>query len=283
MMNKLVLSLILMGICSFYSTHASAQDDDPDKEVNLWMLKPVTVDGNSSEWHEPLNNYNSLTQLDFAFANDQQNIYLIIESTDPATTGRLIRGGVTLTINVQGKKKDGIKINFPGMQHSGGQKPDQEDSSTPPLPQEINAAHEQGSGINAIQVSGFKQIPDGPVNMPNQNGIQVASGLSKERDYICEFAIPLALLDLKGDKVKAIAYNIKINTAGRPVEHHDGKRPPEGGMRGGGMHGVGMGGGGGKHGGGMRGAPVDQSSNKASDFWVKFELAKPDASFRANE
>ena len=44
------------------------------------------------------------------------------------------------------------------------------------------------------------------------------------------------------------------------------------------MHGAGMGGGGGLH-----GAPEDQSSNKKSDFWVKFELAKPDASFRANE
>jgi len=71
------------------------------------------------------------------------------------------------------------------------------------------------------------------------------------------------------------------------MEHHDGKSQPEGGMRGGGMHGAGMGGGmspgGGKHGGGMHGAPVDHSSNKTSDFWVKFELAKPDASFRANE
>lgn len=36
-------------------------------------------------------------------------------------------------------------------------------------------------------------------------------------------------------KVKAIAYNLKINTAGRPMEHRDGKHQPEGGMRGGGM------------------------------------------------
>ena len=79
-------------------------------------------------------------------------------------------------------------------------------------------------------------------------------------------------------KVKAIAYNLKINTAGRPMEHRDGKHQPEGGMRGGGMSP-----GGGKHGGGMHGAPVDHSSNKTSDFWVKFELAKPDVSFHANE
>lgn len=76
-----------------------------------------------------------------------------------------------------------------------------------------------------------------------------------------------------------------------------GQRPPgDSGM--GGMHtgGGGMGGGGGMHGGGGRGigrvkrsggrpgghGGTEGNDAKASDFWIKYELAKPTASFRAS-
>ncbi|WP_175470456.1 hypothetical protein [Pedobacter hartonius] len=41
----------------------------------------------------------------------------------------------------------------------------------------------------------------------------------------------------------------------------------------------------GRHGGGMRGGMGGDStggSAKSSDFWIRYELAKPTASFRAN-
>jgi len=69
-----------------------------------------------------------------------------------------------------------------------------------------------------IQVSGIKQISDSTVNMPNQNGIQIPSGFNKERDYICGFSDSDRTIGSKGDKVKAIAYNLQINTAGRPMD-----------------------------------------------------------------
>jgi hypothetical protein len=298
---KTLFSFLLISLVSLSYQQVSAQSTDPDEDVNLWMSQPVVVDGNSAEWHEPLNNYNTPTQLAFALANDQQNLYLIIESLDEATTGKLLRGGLTLNINTAGKKKDGIKLNFLGMQH-------------PPAPHDMNDTvrqeetammghmdREHAPGVTVIQVSGFKKIPDGSLSIPNNEGIQVAAAFNKQRDYICELAIPLTLLELKGDEVKAIAYNIKINAPGR-TERPNGKRPPEGGG-GGGMHGGGMGGGmgggggmshgggggmgggGGRHGGGMRGGMAGESSGgsgKSSDFWVKYELAKPAASFRAN-
>lgn len=298
-MKKLFI-LLFISIAGLSYVPVFAQSTDPDVDVNLWMQQPIVVDGISSEWHEPLNNYNTPTQLAFAFANDQQNLYLIIESLDEMTTGRLLRGGLTLNINTAGKKKDGIKINFLGMQQPPSPKHDPADTL-----EHDDAGmhhHDHDPGVNVIQVSGFKNIPDGSLAIPNHSGIQVAASFNKQRDYICELAIPLSQLELKGNEVKAIAYNIKINAPNKSAEHHEGKHPDGGTAGGGGSRGGGMGGGmgggggmhgggggmggGGKHGGGMRGGGMGGDSSgsnlKSSDFWVKYELAKPTDSFRAN-
>lgn len=299
MNKKIIFGLLLISLAGLSSEKVFAQNTDPDEDVNLWMPQPVIVDGNSSEWHEPLNNYNTPTQLAFALANDQQNLYLIIESLDAATTGKLLRGGLTLNINTAGKKKDGIKLNFLGMQQPPPPRSGQRDTSQHTEPEMMqHADREHAPGVTVIQVSGFKKIPDGALSIPNNEGIQVAAAFNKQRDYICELSIPLSVLDLKGDEVKAIAYNIKINASNRPEHPDGGKRPPEGGgrsgMGGGGMGGGmgggggmphGGGGGGGRPGGGMHGgmgADRTGGSTKSSDFWIKYELAKPTASFRAN-
>ncbi|QNK61833.1 hypothetical protein H7F33_14895 [Pedobacter sp. PAMC26386] len=293
--KKIIWSLsLLISITGLSSNTLYAQKNDPDADVNLWVQQPVKVDGISDEWHEPLNNYNTETKLAFALANDQQNLYLIIESLDEATTRKLLAGGLTLDINTAGKKKDGIKLNFLGM-------------NQPPTPTNQNdSLHHQTTGMNAeehtgvhvIQISGFKNIPDGSLAMPNKAGIEIAAAFNKQRDYICELSIPFTQLGLKGNEMKAIAYNIKINSG---TEHHQknmpagegaptGGRGMGGGKGGGGMGGGMHGGGGGRHGGGGmgggKGSHSAEGSNSqsasAADFWIKYELAKPADSFRAN-
>ncbi len=300
--KKTILSLLLFtSITALSSTTLYAQKNDPDADVNIWMKQPIKVDGVSNEWHEPLNNYNTETKLAFALANDQQNLYLIIESLDEVTTRKLMSGGLTLDINTAGKKKDGIKLNFLGM----NQPPVPHDKNDTLRHQAPDMDQDEHGGVHVIQVSGFKNIPDGSLAMPNKEGIQVAAAFNKQRDYICELAIPFAELGLKGDEMKAIAYNIKINSG---VEHHartaaDGTSDPSvgkgmsggkgGGGMGGGMRGGGGGGGmgGGRHGGGGMGGGgkgshaqqgSDGQSAKAADFWIKYELARPSDSFRAN-
>lgn len=290
MKRKFLILFYCSTLIGFSGTAAYAQKlDDPDREVNIWAVKPFKIDGNSEEWHEPLNNFNDATHLAFALANDEQNLYLIIESLDEVTTGRLLRGGLTLNINTAGKKKDGIKLNFLGMQQ-------------PPVPGQaprdsLGVEHEKNSvqrdaGVRVITVSGFKQIPDGALAIPNEKGIQVAAAFNSRRDYICELAIPLAQLDLKGTEVKGIAYQIKMNSSAAHVEHRPEAKGGEssgmgrGGAGMGGMGGMkgGRGGGGGHRGGGMNERRPDgrNESAAAADFWIKYELAKPSDAYRNN-
>lgn len=311
--KKNLFILLLLGITGFCSITVYAQDTDPDREVNIWAQQPVVVDGNSAEWHEPLNNYNTGTKLAFAFANDRDNLYLIIESLDEITTGKVLNGGLTLTINTAGKKKDGFKISFLGMNrppqpvdslaHAGERMHETGLEKTHDTSMPEPGSHE--TAVRVVQLAGFKRIPDGTLAIPNQQGIQVAAAFNGHRDYICELAIPLADLDLKGNELKAIAYNIKINKNDKSSEHKggkvgSGKDTAAGGMKGGGMgggmrggHGGGMGGmsggggggRGGRHSAGMgEGTSMgqDDMAGRASDFWVKYELAKPGDTYRAN-
>lgn len=291
---KTILSLVLFSsISCVLSTSLYAQKTDPDADVNLWVQQPVKVDGIPDEWHEPLNNYNTDTRLAFALANDQQNLYIIIESLDEGTTRKLMYAGLTLDINTAGKKKDGIKLNFLGMNQ-----PPAPHEQNDTLSHQIAATNEfEHGGVHTIQVSGFKNIPDGSLSMPNKDGIAVAAAFNKQRDYICELAIPLNQLGLKGDETKAVAYNIKINSG---AEHHPKEMPAgEGstgggrgmpGGKGGGMGGGMRGGGSGRHGGGGMGggkgarsaAGLNDQRTAASDFWIKYELARPVAAYRAN-
>lgn len=295
-MNRRILSILLLtGLAGFSGTACYAQSTDPDVDINMWMQHPVVVDGNSEEWHEPLNNFNSETKLAFALGNDEQNLYLVIESLDEITTGRLIRGGLTLNINTSGKKKDGIKLNFLGMKQASLLHAESKDSVSH-QPEGLRE-HEHDAGLRSISVSGFKNIPDGSLAIPNDAGIQVAAAFNQRRDYICELAIPLAQLSLTGKEAKGIAYQIKINSsAGNPEHHRESGMATEGagmhrgggvggGMRGG--HGGGMGsmGGGRRGSGGMGAKSGDEGSGsnpKSSDFWIKYELAKPAESFKMN-
>ncbi|MDB5120934.1 MAG: hypothetical protein JWN56_2152 [Sphingobacteriales bacterium] len=294
-MNRKFLSILFFtGLGGLSGTVTYAQKPNPDVDANMWMQHPVVVDGNSEEWHEPLNNFNSETKLAFALGNDEQNLYLVIESLDEVTTGRLIRGGLTLNINTAGKKKDGIKLNFLGMKQPPPPHGELKDSTF-----HHTEKKEHDPGVRVISVSGFKNIADGSLAMPNDAGIQVAAAFNQRKDYICELAIPLAQLNLNGKEAKGIAYQIKINSAGGNPEHrHEGGQGVEGGgmsrgggmgggMHGGGGHGGGAGGGGGGRkgsGGGMESRKSDQGSGNSSksDFWIKYELAKPSESFKIN-
>ncbi|WP_182952569.1 DOMON domain-containing protein [Pedobacter gandavensis] len=276
--------MIIIGLIGFSGVSAYAQKIDPDADVNIWMKSPVVVDGKSEEWHEPLNNFNSDTKLAFALGNDEKNLYLIIESLDEFTTGKLIRAGLTLNINTAGKKKDGIKLDFLGMREQPPQPKGQLKDSVAHVHDANSAAHVPG--VKVISVTGFKNIPDGVLLMPNDFGIQVAAAFNQRRDYICELAIPLAQLNLTGKEVKGIAYQIKINSPGTSTHGHEGGEKGEGMSRGPGMGGGrgGRGGGGGMGaGGGRKGAGAGMSArssegnggNSKPDFWIKYNLATP--------
>ncbi|WP_343524832.1 hypothetical protein [Pedobacter sp.] len=283
-MNLKKISLLIALLISGHLVYAQ------EVEENIRMVKPFKADGVSNEWNEPLNQYNDATRLAFALANDDQNLYFIIESLDPQTTFRILSGGITLNINTAGKKKDGMKLTFPLMER-------------PPVPKDVDASkdhhsqrtdgdmgmmHDPSTVNKSIRVSGFKNIADGDLPADNQTGIEAGMSIHPNKDLIYELRIPLAQLGVNLDAKKPLVYNIKINQPNKTAVHKAGK--PEGGGRTGGFSGSGkgmggMGGGrgvmgGGRSGGGMGGGRGQRPreggefTTEPADFWIKYKLVK---------
>ncbi|KQM72619.1 hypothetical protein ASE74_22350 [Pedobacter sp. Leaf216] len=270
-LNLAVFSIILGGL----SVRAQ------DVEENIRMVKPFKADGVSNEWNEPLNQYNDATKLAFALANDDKNLYIIIESLDPQTTFSVLRGGITLNINTEGKKKDGMKLTFPLMDRPP--MPTEGEEHHAPLSPD-GATHDPVAMNKSIRVSGFKNIPDGELPATNQVGLETGMSIHPNRDLIYELSIPLAQLQVGLDLKKALVYNIKINEPNKSGFKREGKPGGDGNSRGrsggrggmgsGGMGRGGMGGGGRMGGGGQRPSDGGESTAKTSDFWIKYKLVK---------
>ncbi|GGI28439.1 hypothetical protein [Pedobacter mendelii] len=280
-MNFKITSFLALAIF-FANLSLKAQD----VEENIRMVKPFKADGISNEWDEPLNQYNDATKLAFALANDDKNLYIIIESLDPQTTFNILRGGITLNINTQGKKRDGIKLTFPLMDRpqisKDGTLSEGKDELIPPREND-ERGHDQATINKRIKVSGFKNIKDGNLPVVNEHGIETGMSIHPNRDLIYELIIPLAQLDVSLNLNKPLIYNIKLNQPGKQEFKKQGM--PEGaGGRKGGMGGGGMGGGGGRGGmnggkmggGGQRptGQGLEGSDSKKSDFWIKYKLVR---------
>jgi len=256
-------------------------------EEDVRMIKTFKADGISNEWDEPLNQYNDATKLAFALANDDKNLYIIIESLDPQTTFGILHGGITLNINTKGKKKDGVKLIFPLMERSPMPKDGEVaavGNNNMPTHEQVERGHEQGIMNRSIKVLGFKNIVDGDLPVVNNYGIKTGMSIHPNRDLIYELSIPLSQLDVSLDLNKPIAYNIKLNQPNKPDFRKQGM--PEGGGRSGGRGGMGGGrmgsggrggmGGGKMGGGGQRpsGAGMEGSDSRKSDFWIKYKLVK---------
>ena len=270
---KHILFLLLIFILS----NAKAQE----VEDNIRMVKPFKADGISNEWNEPLNEYNEATKLAFALANDDKNLYIIIESLDPQTTFSVLHGGITLNINAEGKKKKGVNLVFPlrdGSANAENHQNDKDYGLLHPIKEEVLA--EQLLINKKIAVSGFKNIPNGDLSLSNSYGIETGMSVNSNRDLIYELSIPLAELQVDLNAKKPLMYNIKINSPAKLNFKKTGQLESgnhSGGMSRGGMGsrgGTGGGRAGGMGGRGQRPPEGAVSENKASDFWIKFRLVK---------
>ncbi len=259
----------------------------------------IIIDGNINDWGDSLRYYNPDKKLNYTLANDNQNLYLAIRFNDRTEQERIMRAGLTWSVNPKGKKKDAYSLTFPVAEQNNGQMP------VLPKPDEGSTSSEDHERMNrdemrkarltqlrSMKVTGFKDIDYDIITTTNSYGFKAALNFDEEGNLIYEAAIPLKFFDADDVAKNEWAFNIKVNGISRPsggsgAERDFGGMGGGGGRMGGGMGRGGMGGGmgmagGGRGGmgrGGMRGGnsggDFDRSAlTKSEDFWEKFYLSK---------
>lgn len=280
---KLIYTL-LFGATLFAFNNTSAQD------LTMVASAPVglKIDGKLNEFTDSLTAYDKTTKLYYHVAQDDKNIYVFLKANKPMEQNKILAGGVSISVNPTGKKKQMGIVTFPLMdknammtemrnRFSQSQRPAGDATTrvekTPEQRQkEIEELRKASlAKLKEIKVEGFKEITEEKISIYNTYGIKTGINYDSKNALIYEVAIPLALLNLTANE--EFALNIKLNGIEFPESGS--------GMGGGGMGGMGGGYGGG--GGGYGGGGGQRGGNSGMDYmslfsptemWLKAKLSK---------
>lgn len=284
---KALFHIFLLAGCSIA---VNAQKVTELQEVSVKAPHAVKIDGKNFEWQDANFAVNKRTNLAYIMSNDDKNLYLVIKSTDVPNNMKILAGGITLSVNPDGKKKEkeSITLTYPivhrasrggqggnrgqfrtmGVAPGGGGQPNTKQRDS------IMAAMQKTQLAQAkeIKIKGFKNTTDTLVSIYNEFGIKAFANIEKDNSFFYEIGIPLEALGISADSAAEFAYNIKVNGLQLPGL--------SGGFGGGGGRGNFGGGGGGMRmgsggGGGMRGSSINfQDMMSPTDFWGKYTLVK---------
>lgn len=84
-----------------------------DKVVtSTWCPSPLLIDGTSTDWPGVTTTFEKKVQVDYAFMNDADYLYVLFIFKDPQYLSSINQTGMTVYFNVAGKKKKDYGINF---------------------------------------------------------------------------------------------------------------------------------------------------------------------------
>ncbi len=98
--------VLMVGIFSAVATAKTAQVQ------SRWQKTPLKIDGDISDWLAPSFNAEKSVQVDYAFGNDAENLYLIFVFKDQKYLSSLAQTGFIIWFNDQGKKKKTLGVRF---------------------------------------------------------------------------------------------------------------------------------------------------------------------------
>jgi len=264
-------------------------------QTNIATLTPppsnTVIDGSLKEWGDSLRYYNKERKINFSIANTKDTLYMAIRVNDRSEQRRILRAGITFSIDPKGKKKETFSITFPLNVDGSTPKPDfkKDDNGEITAQDRDELMKERLTTLRGIKVAGFKDIDYDMITTSNTYGIRTAVNYDDNEYLICEAAIPLSFFHVDNLYKNEWAFNFKINGLTRPAQSAGegqggsggrGGRGGGGGSFGGGGGGFGGGGGRGGRGGGKSGGQNSEGSQgnselfKTEDFWEKFYLAK---------
>lgn len=233
-----------------------------------WQDRHVTVDGNISEWQNPLRFYDQETGISYSISNDHKNLYLACSISNDLLQMKILRSGLIFGIDTLGKKSFPVNIKYPlpdkQVQESGTINNPLSATGQDRKPGRASYKLKLLSEAREIELTGFKQ-PAGKiisVSDLNNQGISAVMNIDEKGILNYEAVIPFSTFYKKelapADSDKVFNYEIRIDPASGSSRNPGNNSRMEGngmrgGMRGGGMRGGGGMGGGGMRSGGMRG------------------------------
>jgi hypothetical protein len=256
-MKKLTLKSVLPMLLLLVSSIIDAQSLPNVQKTSLRSPGNIKVDGKAAEWGNKFQAYNKATDIFYTLSNNDETLYLTVQAKYHDVFDKILRGGLTFTINHTLSKRDPahVSVTYPVLRgadmaavtnlvvHKIYPLKNGETSSIIKI-DDLNALMDAKSKV--INICGIKAIPDDAISVYNTDGIKAVSQFDDKIIYTYELAIPLKYLELPNNGSEGFSYNIKINEPSNAPVSHNGPPPP----------------------------PMAMSTLATTDFWGEYVLAK---------
>lgn len=205
--------IFISNVLLLVATSSFAQRDRGVPRLPLSESR--VVDGWLTDWAAELENIYTAQDFQYELSQDGSNLYLAIRIADYQRQVQVLTRGMTFMINTDGRKRAGQTMVFPVV--------DRISLRSRITPAEGAEAEEMRraalQSVRSIQVMSLGHIPDGPIALRNDFGIEAAAQIDEDDVLYIEMSMPLRFLDAETSSSGAIwAYHMKINGVNRPAE-----------------------------------------------------------------
>ncbi len=216
---KVLFLLFFVVIISF---SANAQKLPKVQTVSLRAPGNIKIDGKATEWNNIFKAYNPNNRLYYTIANDDENLYFLVQSSDGYSSEKALYG-IKFTIKLPAEKES-IAITFPKYSDTENTEKikstinavrNLKDDTTKAAQRRIDSLRLFANRLIGIThkeiiVEGIKNIADPVIAMYNTEGIKVAAQFNLPMKYTYELAIPLKYLSSIINDGQKFDYNIKM-------------------------------------------------------------------------
>ncbi len=206
----------LIALSTFIGFTANAQKLPNVQSAGVYAPANVKIDGNPAEWGGQLQAYNKNVSLYYTMANNNDNLYLVVQATDKIIVDKILGGGITLTITAgKNKRSDPINVSSPVLPPASRVKITQilrdpefmANKDLPGLNKDLTAEFKE------FDLRGFPAIKETPLSVYNEYGIKMTGLLDINKAYTWELAIPMKYLDQLVGSSDDLNYSIRLNGA----------------------------------------------------------------------
>ncbi len=223
-------SAIILGNLSCSITKSSKSKRRP----GTWQAQPVTIDGYNNDWPAPYPEYDDKAMLGYAVSNDKENLYITVETGDPATQLKILHSGLTVWIDKAGERNAITAINFPLPDAYKAKKSDDEKRANEMNVGQVSTPEKQRYALedrvkrafqfaDEYSLQGFKGCNRQFNIVENDScGIVVRMAIDSTNELIWEAVVPLKAFYYKAaisaaDKGKPLSICIETTGLKRPA------------------------------------------------------------------
>jgi hypothetical protein len=235
------LGIVLLLLAAGCSSSRQSEGSENSSPKAIWQSQPLTIDGSDRDWVKPLPYAVHEENVNYSISNDQQNLYVLLSTSNRQEQQKIIQGGMSVWVNTKGDQSNGDAVGI-GYPLNEGNDPDRklmEDAQPQRYQQKtVTLADKKTYGLYGFNKdSTIRQYNYGDTNYV---GVVMRMDYNNSGDLIYEAAIPLQALYPGHDPATPYpTRNIAVGIFIEPLPA--GTRIPGEGGRGGGGSGVGVG------------------------------------------